>query len=180
MSIETEVIAARLDTAGFERVYRDNVRAITGYFARRCTDPHAVADLVQETFVEAIASLSSFDPRRGRPRPWLFGIARRVFAQHCERVSDGRLAAAELAGRRELADDEVEEVIARIDAERSSRQLLLRCAELPELERGALELVDIAGIGSTDAARALGISTSNLRVRLFRARRRLRHDRSER
>ena len=71
-------------TAEFERLYRANVDAVTAYFARRAADPQVVADLTADTFVAAITSFGSFDPRRGTARSWVFGIARRV-----EQVSRG-------------------------------------------------------------------------------------------
>jgi RNA polymerase sigma-70 factor (ECF subfamily) len=45
---------------------------------------------------------------------------------------------------------------------------------MPELERAAIELVDLTGLAPRDAARTLGISPGAMRVRLFRARTRLR------
>ncbi len=147
---------------------------ITGYFARRCGEPQAVADLTSETFVQAIASLRTFDPRRGSARAWLFGIARKVYARHCEEAVSARRAFAEVAGRRELDDDTTEELAAKIDAERRGRELLASMRRLPALERAALEFVDIAGLTPREAAQALQISPGALRVRLFRARTRLR------
>lgn len=35
----------------FEAVYRDNVRQVTAFFARRCREPQEVADLTSQTFV---------------------------------------------------------------------------------------------------------------------------------
>jgi len=160
----------------FEAVYRANVAGITAFFARRCSEPQSVADLTSETFVEAIASLHSFDPGRGAARAWLFGIARHVYARHCERTATGHVAVAELAGRRELGEDEIEELAARIDDQLAGRQLLARLDRLPELERAALELVDLAGLTPHEAARALDVSPAALRVRLFRARNRLRRE----
>ena len=58
------------------------------------------------------------------PRAWLFGIARRVYAHHCEQASNGRRVVVALAGRRPLADDELEELAARIDDQRAGVELL--------------------------------------------------------
>jgi RNA polymerase sigma factor (sigma-70 family) len=160
--------------AEFEAVYRVNVAGITAFFARRCGEPQAVADLTSETFVEAIGSLGSFDPRRGSARAWLFGIARHVYAGHCQRMANGNHALAALAGHRELEHDELDELAGRIDDQLTGRALLARIASLPELERAALELVDLDGLAPREAAAALNISSSALRVRLFRARTRLR------
>jgi len=160
--------------ADFEAIYRANVQALTAFFARRCGEPQVVADLTSETFVQAIGSLASFDPRRGGARAWLFGIARHVYARHCERAAHGGHTLAALAGHRELEEDEIEDLADRIDDQRAGRELLERLTQLPELERAALELVDLDGLAPREAAAALNISRGALRVRLFRARTRLR------
>lgn len=180
MSIETDLAPAP-PVAGldFGTVYRANVGAISGYFGRRCTEPQTVADLTSETFVEAIGSFGTFDPSRGTPRAWLFGIARVVFARHCAAASNGQRITDRLAGALVLDADETEELAGRIDAQRAGRELLARCAQLPELERAAIELVDIAGLTPKEAAEALAVSPGALRVRLFRARTRLWKDTRE-
>lgn len=160
--------------AEFEQIYRAHVQHVTAYFARRTADPQTVADLTADTFVQAITSFTAFDPARGSPRGWLYGIARRVFAQHCERFSRGQDVTARLAGRRELDVDEAAELVARIDAERAGRALFDGMAELTPADREAVELVDIVGLERKEAAAALGISTGALRIRLFRARGKLR------
>jgi RNA polymerase sigma factor (sigma-70 family) len=157
----------------FERVYRANVGTVTAYFARRCSEPQDVADLTSETVLEAAGSFGGFDPRRGTVRAWLFGIAAHVYARHCARMVGGRDAALRLAGRRPLEVDEFEELAARIDAERSGRELLERCARLSAGEREAIELVDLMELSPKEAAATLGVSRGVLRMRLSRARARL-------
>jgi RNA polymerase sigma factor (sigma-70 family) len=160
--------------AEFEQIYRAHVQQVTAYFARRTADPQTVADLTADTFVQAITSFATFDPARGSPRGWLFGIARRVFAQHCERASRGRDVVERLAGRRELDIDEAAELVVRIDAERAGRSLFDGMAALAQSDREVIELVDIAALDRQEAAAALGISLGALRIRLFRARGKLR------
>ena len=162
--------------AEFEHVYRGNFDVVMAYFARRCGEPQTVADLTSETFVRAAGAFGSFDPGRGSARAWLFGIAAHVFAGHCAQAASGRDAVARLAQRRALDVDESEELAARIDAERVGRELLGRCGRLPELERAAVELVDLAGLTPKEAAAALGVSRVVLRKRLSRARARLRRE----
>jgi RNA polymerase sigma factor (sigma-70 family) len=167
---------SRSGLSEFEEIYRANVDAVMGYFARRCAEPQTVGDLTSETFLRAASGFGGFDPSRGSPRAWLFGIAANVYARHCEHAANGRRAAARLAGRRALEGDEIDELADRIDAERAGRELIERCAELPELERAAVELVDLSGLTPKEAAIALGISRVVLRKRLSRARARLRKE----
>jgi RNA polymerase sigma factor (sigma-70 family) len=163
-------------TAEFERLYRANVAAVTAYFARRSADPHVVADLTADTFVEAITHFGSFDPRKGTARAWVFGIARRVYATHCEAYSRQQHKVRRLAGRRDLDPDQVEELLDRIDAERAGRELVTGLAALPERDRAVVELVDIAGLRPKEAAAVLGLPPGTVRMRLMRTRTRLRKE----
>jgi RNA polymerase sigma-70 factor (ECF subfamily) len=160
--------------AEFEALYRANVAAVTAYFARRSTDPQTVADLTSDTFVQVITSYATFDPRKGTVRAWVFGIARRIYAAHCQAHAQQRARAERLAGRRDLAPDEVGELIDRIDAERAGRVLVIGLTTLPATDRAAVELVDVAGLRAKEAAQVLGLAPGTLRMRLMRARARLR------
>jgi len=172
--------ATRDPTAGkgaiaeFERLYRANVEAVMAYFARRSADPHVVADLTADTFVAAITSFETFDPRKGTARAWIFGIARRVYASYCEAYGQQQHKLQRLSGRRDLEPDQVEELLDRIDAERAGRDLVAGLAMLPERDRAVIELVDIAGLPPKEAAAVLGLTPGSVRMRLMRTRARLR------
>lgn len=162
--------------AAFERIYRDHVGVVTAYFARRCADPQTVADLTSETVVRAAAGFGGFDPRRGTARAWLFGIARYVYADYCQQTATGRETMVRLAGLADLPVDEIEELAQKIDTQRAGRELLVRCVELPALERSAIELVDLDGLTPKEAAAVLGVRRGVLRMRLSRGRARLRKE----
>lgn len=174
----TEKTAGTRPAAGtaaeFERLYRANVDAVTAYFARRTAEPQLVADLTADTFVEVITHFGSFDPGKGTARAWVFGIARHVYAAHCEAHSRQQHRLRRLAGRRDLDHDQVGELLERIDAERAGRALLTELAALPERDRAVIELVDIAGLTPKEAAAALRLAPGTVRMRLLRARARLR------
>jgi RNA polymerase sigma factor (sigma-70 family) len=175
LSISATVARPAVGPAGdFERLYRAEVAAVMAFFARRSRQPETVFDLTADTFVEAMRSFSSAPPVRGSERPWLFAIARHVYARHCEREARLKDATLRAQNRRILDADETEDLTARIDAERPGRELLEHLARLSALERGAVELVDLAGFTPAEAAQALDTSPGALRVRLFRARARLR------
>jgi RNA polymerase sigma-70 factor (ECF subfamily) len=159
----------------FEAVYKQNVGPVTAFFARRCRDPQQVADLTSQTFVEAIKSAHTFEGR-GSPTAWLVAIARRVYANHLADQATGANLIDQLGGRLVLEHDEVEDLAARIDAQHDGRQLLERAARLSRPEREAIELVDLMGLAPSDAAEVLGVSSNVLRVRLFRAHKRLRKE----
>lgn len=182
MSTETALeVAVRQDLRGsalaeFEVIYRGDVGAVTAYFARRCSEPQEVADLTSETVLRAAGSFGRFDPARGSARAWLLGIAAHVYARHCAQTTKLRDAAARLGGYRELPAREIDELAGRIDAQRAGRELLERCSQLSANDRAAIELVDLAELTPKEAAAVLGVSRGVLRMRLSRARARLRKE----
>lgn len=180
-------LTAEMDTRGavasrprrvdeFEALYRAEVGAVMAFFSRRSRDPQDVFDLTANTFVEAMRSYGSSPPTAGSERPWLFAIARRAYARQCERTARARDLARREGAQRLLDEDEVEELLERIDAERRGRELLECLARLPAVDREAVELVDLSGLTPREAAQALGVSPGALRIRLFRARARLRKE----
>jgi RNA polymerase sigma-70 factor (ECF subfamily) len=150
------------------------VEAVTAFFARPSADPQTVADLTADTFVQVITSFGSFDPAKGSAPAWVFGIARRIYAGHCEAHAQQAAKVLRLAGRRELDLDQIDELLERIDAQRAGRALVTELTALPELDRAVIELVDIAGLRPREAASVLDVAPGALRMRLMRARARLR------
>src|SRR5205823_1209515 len=65
----------------FEALFEDHFDAIYGYLARR-VGPDLARDLAAETFTRGYAARKRFDPRRGEPRAWLFGIAHNLLRRH--------------------------------------------------------------------------------------------------
>lgn len=170
------VTRLRTDPAALDAFYRRHVDRVTRFAARRCRNPEDLADVVADTFVEAVLSAERFDPARGEPVAWLLGIAaHRVSGTHRRDRRDRALGVA-LAGRELLDEDDHERLGRRIDAERLAPAIERALAAMPPGERDVLELVDLDGLAPAEAARALGILPAAARMRLARARRRLRRD----
>lgn len=160
----------------FEAFYRENVEDVQRFVARRVGDRERAADLTAEIFLAAIASAHRYRPRRGAPRAWLYGIARVTIA--AERRSRGReLAGMErLRGSALIDEDDAARMDARLDAAARSRELYAAMERLPEGERAVLELVALDGLSVAEAAAAAGVRPVTARVRLHRARRKLRDE----
>lgn len=161
------------DRGALEAFYRAHYEALMRYFTSRVGDPHDVADLVADTFMSAIGSAGSYDPRRGRPIAWLYGIAHNVHRRsHRTRASDLRVA-GRVAGRRLLDEDDIARIEDQIDAARQVNGVGL-FDRLSAAERELVELVDLGGFTPREAAQAAGITSGVARIRLFRARAKLR------
>ncbi|MGP4087849.1 RNA polymerase sigma factor [Streptomyces sp. KR55] len=165
---------SRTDPAGFRAFYDENFDALLGFVTRRVADPHLAADLTADVFLAALEAADSFDPRRGAPRAWLYGIARNVLSGHFRSNARERDAVARLNGRRLLDEEDIAALEERIDAERAARELAVRHSALSKPLREVVDLVAVDGLTPREAAAALGTSQTTVRVRLHRARRILR------
>ncbi len=75
----------RRDPEAFRALYQTHERDLLVFFVRRTQDPEAAADLLAETFAQALRSARRFDSNRGSTGAWLFGIAGRLVADHHRR-----------------------------------------------------------------------------------------------
>lgn len=161
------------DPAAFEVFYRAYVEAIQRFVARRVEDPYLAADLTAEVFLAAIDSAHTYRASRGRPIGWLYGVARNVMAAERRRSARELRASSRVAGRALVDADDLVRLEERIDAEARSRSLYRAMDELSDSERAVLELVALDGLSVQEAAKALGIRPVTARVRLHRARQKL-------
>jgi RNA polymerase sigma factor (sigma-70 family) len=171
---EPPVRSIGTDPAAFTEFYRAHVGEVTRFVTRRVADPQLAADLTADVFLAAIEAAAHYRGAFGGPRTWLFGIARNVIAAEFRRSARQRRAEHLIAGRRLLDADDVDRLVAKIDASRQVRDLHEELQALPEGERAVLELVSVDGLTVAEAAAALGIRPVTARVRLHRARRAMR------
>jgi RNA polymerase sigma-70 factor (ECF subfamily) len=156
--------------------YERHVDAVFRFAVRRCRNPEDVADLVSTVFLELFTAAASYDSRRGDARPWLLGIASRCLADQ-QRLGYRR---AELAQRLAVIplfdDDEHQRVDAMLDAARAAPSLERALHEvLTRAERELFLLIAYDGLTAAEASRSLGLTPVAGRMRLARARRKLRH-----
>jgi RNA polymerase sigma factor (sigma-70 family) len=156
-------------------LYERHVDAIYRFALRRCSNPQDVGDLVASVFVEMFAAAGSYDRRRGSARAWLLGIAVRCLADQ-QRVGYRQAELERRVGVRvEFELDEFEMVVDEIDAARAAPVVTRALsAELTDDEREIFLLVAADGLSVANAARALGVTAGAGRMRLARARRKLR------
>ena len=154
--------------------YLDVVWQVARHAAGDGLDPE---DLVQETYLRAYAAFGAY--RGENTRAWLAAIclnaarseARRRRRRPWEVPAAALLDALPLAraGGGEAAPDVADVVIAGLDAQAVSRCLAL----LPEPQRVAIVLVDVAGYTARETAEALGCPRGTVLARVHRGRRRL-------
>jgi RNA polymerase sigma factor (sigma-70 family) len=153
-----------VDFAALFDLYYD---PICGYLRRR-VEPAIADELAAQTFLEAYDRRASFDPLRGKPRAWLYGIAINLLRHH-RRAEERRLRAyarAAVTHRRDESDDAHD----RLDADRAAPALAAALATLSPSDREVLLLFAWAELSYDEIATTVGIPVGTVRSRLNRAR----------
>jgi len=143
----------------FEDLYRTSRDDVYAYAAGLLRDPAAAEDVTATAFERAYRKRRRFDPRRGSPRAWLFGIARNAALDELRRRGRQRRLTADPA-------DEGSAAIPDVSAERLAlREALQR---LGPRDRELIALRYFSGLSLAEVGSVLGISESNAGTRLHR------------
>lgn len=161
------MLVAKAEVKTFERLFHAHHRAVLGYALRR-VEVAAAQDIVAETFL--IAWRRRLDIPAAAELPWLLGVARNVTRQHHKGgVRDAALA-TELVRLQAFRPVDTDDLAGEV----SERLVVLQAlADLSEMDREVLVLTAWDHLSNKDAARVLGCSGAAFRVRLHRARTRL-------
>jgi RNA polymerase sigma factor (sigma-70 family) len=161
--------------AGFEQLFRDTRTDLLAYIIRRSQNAEDAADVLAETYLIAWQKLDAI-PTGERARLWLFGVARNLLLKGASRRRSRHALVERLAGER-LAGElrSAHPTHAPVEDEGSSaiRAVL---ATLPERDREILMLTAWEGLTPKQIAAVVGTPVNIVRVRLHRARTRLKRD----
>ena len=151
-----------------ERAFYDaHVDAVYRLAFRVTRDAELARDFTQETFIRAFDRVGQF---RGEASvaTWLRRVTMSVVLNGLERVGTRRTH--EIS----LEDVEVESEPLDINSLDLKGRLAKALEELPAAQRGVIVMHDVEGFTHQEIAETLGITVSSSKVRLFRARARLR------
>ncbi len=164
-------LAARTRPEAYAAFYRHFERPVLGFFARATGRADLAADLAAETFACALESIAAYDPERGRPDQWLFGIARNVLGKSRRRGRVDAAARDRLGLPLLVLDDAVLAAIERLGVEPAAT---LALAELPPEQRAAVQARVVEEREYAEIAQALQCSEAVVRQRVSRGLRAMR------
>ncbi|WP_434093902.1 RNA polymerase sigma factor [Nonomuraea pusilla] len=171
-STDSELVAAvaARSTAALRLLHRRHAPWLRARLTRRCADPDAVDDALQETFLAVWRSAGRF--AGGDPAAWLWTIAaRRLVSVLRGRGSRWIGGGAEPGEGSPVAS--AEDVVL-LGVEHGDLGEALRRLS-PEL-RAVIQATVLDGLTTREAARLLGIPEGTVKTRAMRARARLREE----
>ncbi|ONI89257.1 RNA polymerase subunit sigma-70 [Saccharothrix sp. ALI-22-I] len=158
----------------FAAIFDRHAPHIQRYLARRL-GPQVADDLVAETFLTAFDKRHRYDRARPDARPWLYGIATNLVAQH-RRQEARRYGSGEAAVVAEQDHaDHADRVAAEVTAQAMRSMLAGALGGLSAEDRDVLLLIAWEQLSYEEVASALAIPVGTVRSRLNRARRKVRH-----
>ena len=142
------------------------IRRVYAYVAYRIGDGPEAEDVTSEVFERALRYRASYDDTRGRPVPWLLGIARRcVDDALCRRAPAAPPEPTEQADEADVGADVVRRVT-----------LAAAIETLDERGRDLLALRYGADLSARQIGEILGVRTNAVEVALHRTLTRLRKE----
>lgn len=157
----------------FATVYDEYYFPIRGFIRACVRDEWSTDDLTQETFIRARQHMGSLKDR-DRIKSWLFSIAHNACRDHYRSVNGSHNRLTPLDRTLGLSDTTV-----RIQADfQLEQQQMNACIYkhfklLPESYRTIIWLFDIQGFTHREIADILSMDIGNLKVRLHRARKKM-------
>jgi RNA polymerase sigma-70 factor (ECF subfamily) len=158
----------RDEKAQFEALFRDTRASLLAYLTRRAPSEDA-ADLLAEVYLVAWRRRADL-PRDEEQRLWLYGVARRLLAEHHRSALTRAAAEGDAGGPAPLDGSHGDD--------RRGKAVRRALESLSDVDRELITLTTWERLSPADAARVVGITAGTARVRLHRARARLaRHPR---
>ncbi|MDX6267507.1 MAG: hypothetical protein QOD70_2247 [Frankiales bacterium] len=153
------------DRERFQALHAALGEQLLRYFLRRSVGPSDAADLAAETYLTLWRRIDRLPEDEDGARAWAFGVARGVLLNHSRGV------------RRRLAlADRLRDALLQEEGAIADNRSILGDAlgSLSEDDRELIVLIAWDGLNPAQAAAVLGIEPGAARVRLHRARKRLR------
>lgn len=174
------------DDKAFFVIYERYRGSVYAYCARVLLSAGLTEELVEDTFQEIFLRVSQYRNsfRHGEFRAWLFTVTRNTCLSSKKRglrnmhstngSIDPDLVSEDEALERGSHVNRGDDPLEMLSAKEQSQLLLAAIAELPETYREALLLSEYEGLTYEEIGKLTGTSLSTIRIRVFRAKKRLR------
>lgn len=154
----------------FWDIYDDHYLRVKKFVRALLRDEYAADDLCQETFIRAQESLDELkDP--SKVSSWIFRIAYNLCQDHFRKLKSA--SAIQKAKLERFEVSPTSSIHQELEQRQMSRCVQDQISLLPESLRTVIILFDLMGCTHQEVSEILGITRENVKVRLHRARKRL-------
>lgn len=151
----------------FYGIYDGHYARIKAFMLARVRDPWVAEDLTQDTFLRVFKGLASLkDP--GKLSPWIYRIAQNTCRDYYRR--NGRRSLQALMEEGPASAEAESSPLKEIEKHQMGACVQQKVGQLPKSYRNVLWLFDFMGLSHGEIAALLNLSRENVKVRLHRAR----------
>jgi RNA polymerase sigma factor (sigma-70 family) len=164
----------------FNGLWREHHQAVAKFVLRRLPEREDASDVVADVFVTAWRRLDELTGDTAHARPWLYGVAHKTIANRLRGSRRRSALETRLCLERDVASrgNPLDENGAEPSPE--AIPLIKAFNRLSTADREAIALVTWEELTPGEAAKVIGVTPARFRVRLHRARKRLRDRAGER
>ncbi|MCL2793548.1 MAG: RNA polymerase sigma factor [Spirochaetaceae bacterium] len=150
----------------FEELYRELFPLIYKVAYHITSDSGTAEDITQEAFIKYFNRPIPF-PSKDDVKYWLIRVVKNIAFNYCKRESRKKKVFDKIKHEPLYTEDTGETGVLKEETKKTVSDTL---KQLPEKLRAPLILREFTGMNYKEIAKALGISESNVKVRIFRAR----------
>ncbi len=148
-----------------EQLYKKYAKQVYLYLYSLCHSHSLAEDLTQDTFLKAFCTLKTTEVKA---LPWFFTVARNLYLDEWRRE---KLRSRKEEEHKERQNEE--DILGQLIKKEQNKRLYQMLQSLGVLEREAVVLYYFTGLSQEEISNVLKVSRSNIRVILYRARRKL-------
>lgn len=154
---------------------RQQIPQLYGMFMKRWPNPSLSEELVQQTVFDAVRGRAGYDPSKGSPEQWIWGIARNVVRLEIRRRSARPSVDGDISSYVETIDTDLlpDEILERKETAGIVRTALNR---LETKQQKVLRAKYIEDLSASEIARQMKITEKAVHNLLYRARISLREE----
>lgn len=153
-----------------ERLYRRHTKAVYLYLYSLCRDHNLAEDLMQETFLRALCSLKLAGTDL---LPWLLAVARNLYLDNWRSQKRSGLQDSAGSCEEKRETDSGKGILEMLIRKEQNQELYRAVGRLGDTEREAVVLYYFAELSQEEIAEVLGLTHGNVRVILYRAKKKL-------
>lgn len=162
------LVESRSDPEAFGRFFREHAEELLRFFYRATRDTEAAADLTSETFAMVLDRLDRYDPAKGQPVQWLFGIARYQLYGYWRHERVDQAARRILSIPDEPVDHGTADALEAVEGAKDNTSVLSQIDALPGRMSTAVRLRFVEQLSYSEIAVELGTTAGNARVLVHR------------
>lgn len=151
-----------------EKIYEQYAKQVYLYLYSLCHNQALSEDLMQETFLKAFCSLEHV---KSEILPWLFTVARNLYLDTWRKERRRNERNKKIQQEHERQEDS--DILGKLIDQEQNQILYEMIQRLDNIEKEAVVLYYFSGLSQEEISRVLRKSYSNIRVILYRARKRL-------